>query len=114
MRQEAALAHAAVASITTPGKKQRAPPIQVALKNAVLIIRKLRFGAHVTCLAVGTEKAGPAGPSVWEQGSAKTQKRLREKDTLQWMHGICRLQTGKLGGDEDDENGDGRGGRDDG
>lgn len=63
MRQEAALAHAAVASTTTPGKKQRAPPIQVALKNAVLIICKLSFGAHVRCLAVETEKAGPAVPS---------------------------------------------------
>lgn len=63
MRQEAALAHAAVASIMTPGKKKRAPPIQAALKNTVLIICKLSFGAHITCLAVETEKAGPAVPS---------------------------------------------------
>lgn len=106
MWQEAALAHTAVVSVTTPGKKQRAPPIQVALKNAVLIIRKLIFGAHILCLAVETEKAGPAVPSGWEQGSTKTQKGLREKDTLQWCMIYAARKEEKLGGDEDEKDGD--------
>lgn len=37
------------------------------------------------CLAPKTEKAGPAVPSGGEQGSTETQKRLEEKDILQWL-----------------------------
>lgn len=61
MRQVAA--HTAAASITTPGQEQRAPSTQCVFKNAVFIICKLIFGAHVLYLALETENAGPAIPS---------------------------------------------------
>lgn len=106
MWQEAELAHTAAATVRTLRKKQRAPSPQVALKNAVLIICKLSFGAHVLHLAAETENAGPAVPSGWEQGSTKTQKGLREKDTLQWIQDICHLQRGKIGDDEEEDKDD--------
>lgn len=96
-----------------PWNKQRAPPTQVVFKNAVLIIRKLIFWAHVLCLASETKKAGPAVPSGREQGSTETQKGLGERDILQWIHAECEevmttnvLRTGMVMKELHDDNDD--------
>lgn len=61
--QEVALAYTVAASITTPGEKQRVPPTQVVLKNAVLIVCKFIFRACIWCMASETENTGLAVPS---------------------------------------------------